>query len=144
MFTSVRHSVKDVDVEAKVDPAAKDQDNGRPDCARSASAPETQCVFRARSQCRNPGKGRMLTRLLSARFSAHADPDSVWTSSLAFLSSSHFSAPRFVSLSTSSRCLVLDRSLLRGRCRDRDRKKVTKDMLDVIAIGQSEIRLQVQ
>jgi len=52
--------------------------------------------------------------------------------------------PRFVSLSTSSGCLVLDRSLLRGRCRDRDRKTVpAKDMLDVIAIRQSEIRLQV-
>lgn len=84
MFASVRHGVKDVDVEAKVDPAAEDLKTMGGPIAQDLLPLPRHSVFSVReprSQCRNPGKGRMSTRLLSARFSAHADPDSVWTSS---------------------------------------------------------------
>lgn len=142
--------VRDVDVEAEVDPVPEDPKTMGGPIAQDLLPLPRHGVFSVReprSTCRNPGKGRMSTRLLSARFSAHADPDSVWTSSRAPpLRPAASLCPRFgfPSFSTSTCCLVLDRSLLRGRCRDRDHKKVsTKDMLDVM-IRRSEIRLQVQ
>lgn len=101
MLASVRRSVKDVDVEAEVDPAAEDLKTMGGPIAQDLLPLPRHSVFSVReprSQCRNPGKGRMSTRLLSARFSAHADPDSVWTSSLALPSPPRASLlPRFVS-----------------------------------------------
>lgn len=46
----IQRGVKDVDVNAEVDPVAEDPKTiGGPDCATSASAPEARCVFRARA-----------------------------------------------------------------------------------------------
>lgn len=78
--------VRDVDVEAEVDPVPEDPKTMGGPIAQDLLPLPRHGVFSVReprSTCRNPGKGRMSTRLLSARFSAHADPDSVWTSSRA-------------------------------------------------------------
>lgn len=73
------------------------------------------------ARCRNPG--RMSTRLLSARFSAHADPDSVWTSSPrsspprapSYLPSTPFRHPFHVDSLSRSRSIPTSRQVPRSR-----------------------------
>lgn len=92
----IRRGVKDVDVNAEADPVAEDPKTIGGPIAQDLLPLPRHSVFSVReprSWCRNPG--RMSTRLLSARFSAHADPDSVWTSSprSSLLSSRSFYPP---------------------------------------------------
>ncbi|KAL2747478.1 hypothetical protein V1477_004170 [Vespula maculifrons] len=65
------------------DPGAEDPETMggrlRKICFRSR-ARDVFPVHESTKECRNPGEGRMSTRLPGARFSAHADPDSSFSS----------------------------------------------------------------